>query len=101
MASAANLLTLEGIAEHHDDEEHMSDVDHNDDVFSNDETESEAGKLKKATHCIAIHCIVIYVVMYLYNLKVSRCCYKNQDIHQRSLKKILTAFVKTTYMYLT
>ncbi|XP_065898828.1 uncharacterized protein [Dysidea avara] len=42
MASAANLLTLEGIAEHHDDEEHMSDVDHNDDVFSNDETESEA-----------------------------------------------------------
>ncbi|XP_065898827.1 mitochondrial fission regulator 2-like isoform X1 [Dysidea avara] len=43
MASAANLLTLEGIAEHHDDEEHMSDVDHNDDVFSNDETESEAG----------------------------------------------------------
>jgi len=51
MASATNLFTLEGISEHHGDEQHLSDVeehnDEDDDVFSNDETESEAGKRNK------------------------------------------------------
>jgi len=61
MASAANLFTLEEIAEHHGNEEHMSDIgEQNDDndVFSNDETESEAGKY--TLHVLMCCCDTFY-----------------------------------------
>jgi len=59
MASAANLFTLEEMAEHHGDEEYISDIgEQNDDndVFSNDETESEAGKY---TLQFLIYCVLL------------------------------------------